>query len=264
MRRRLKGQIPPVISRLEYLRDLILNDNELSGPIPREIGELKRLENLFIFKNRINGTIPVEIGNCYSMLNIIAYDNALTGKIPEEIGLLFATLRYLDLSFNHLLGDFPVAFGRLVKLETLYLNHNKLEGMIPKEINKMVSLKHMRLEENLFRNTVMNVGPIEVYSDQTHIDLTEQWTARWNIGPNYPTGDDYTRWKAGLAAEMKGKVAKAVKGHADRLRAGAKAQEDAAPQPGGDTKKPYHPFSTKVGKESRVGFETVVCVCVYV
>ena len=160
------------------------------------------------------------------LINMIAYGNALSGKIPDQIGFLFATLRYLDLSFNHLTGEMPMGVSRLVKVETMYLNHNNLNGMIPKGINKMISLKHMRLEENEFTNTVKNVGPIEVYSDQTHIDLTEQWTERWNIGPHYPQDIEYLRWKKGREAEKAAVEAKWVKGHIDRLAAAKKTNDD--------------------------------------
>ena len=44
----LKGTLPPSLAKLTYLRDIIVNDNEMVGTIPPEIGQMRRLENLFI------------------------------------------------------------------------------------------------------------------------------------------------------------------------------------------------------------------------
>ena len=44
----LQGTLPPSLAKLMYLRDIVVNDNEIVGTIPSEIGQLRRLENLFI------------------------------------------------------------------------------------------------------------------------------------------------------------------------------------------------------------------------
>ena len=127
-----------------------------------------------------------------------------------------------------------------------YLNHNNMDGMIPKEITQMISLKHLRLEENEFSNTVQNVGPIEVYSDQTHKDLTEQWTERWNIGPHFPRdGDEFLRWKKGRQAEKAAIEAKWTKGHMDKLQNAAKAITDAVSASKPKTPGGTHPFNSE-------------------
>ena len=246
MRKGLSGTIPADVSRLEYLRDLILNDNELASTIPPEIGKMRRLENFFAYKNHLSGSLPNTIGECSSLINLVAYGNSLSGTIPPEVGNLFVTLRYIDLSFNHLTGDLPDTIGRLTEVETMYLNHNELTGMIPKDLNRMVALKHLRLEENLFINTVMNVGPVEVYSDQTHRELTEQWTDRWNTGHHYPTGAAFDRWKKGRKMKREEEEAKLVAGHAKRVADEMERRKNPpAPPPKGGAPKQSHPFPTK-------------------
>lgn len=64
------GSIPASISRLTYLKTLLLNDNSFSGTIPTTIGLLTNLQTLGLRNNRFIGTIPEEIFSISSLKTV--------------------------------------------------------------------------------------------------------------------------------------------------------------------------------------------------
>ena len=92
----MSGTIPSEIGNLTSLRDLELDDNQLSGTIPSEIGNLTSLRDLELDDNQLSGTIPSEIGNLTSLSTLWLFDNQLSGPIPSEIGNL-TSLSILEL-----------------------------------------------------------------------------------------------------------------------------------------------------------------------
>ena len=54
----LNGAIPPEITNLVELDELLLNDNHLSGPIPTELDKFAYLVNLCLENNTLTGSIP--------------------------------------------------------------------------------------------------------------------------------------------------------------------------------------------------------------
>ena len=88
------------------LKDLSLNNNQLSGIIPLEIGNLTNLNSLFINQNQFTGSIPSDIGNLTNLKELFINQNQLTGEIPESIGNL-SNIELLYLSGNQFTGQIP-------------------------------------------------------------------------------------------------------------------------------------------------------------
>lgn len=137
----VSGILDPAISKLIYLKNLILYETNVSGQIPRTLGDLSKLEILFLNSNFFNGSIPEELGNAKSLKRMDLSNNKLTGQIPESFANL-TELKSLNLSHNSLSGpllaqnlssSFPTGF---LNLDTLDVSYNNISGSVPLELAK--------------------------------------------------------------------------------------------------------------------------------
>jgi len=95
--------IPDVIEALppeSRLKQLYLEQNNLSGPIPTEIGLKITLGKLKFNNNRFTGRIPTELALLSNLHHLEMADNILSGPIPTELG------RIPRLMAMHFLGKF--------------------------------------------------------------------------------------------------------------------------------------------------------------
>lgn len=172
----LEEDIPVSLWQLTQLKYLSLGDRStLSGTIPPEISNLINLEQLIITNTELTGGIPSEIGQLPNLKFLILEDNQLTGSIPIEFGNL-PNLEQAILSSNHLNGVIPTTITNLPKLQALYLNDNQLKGTVP-DCSDMPMLQTLAvgnnqltfagLEENLDLNNFY-------YSPQDIIPLTRE------------------------------------------------------------------------------------------
>jgi len=88
----LQGSIPSALSALTELRQLLLNDNQLSNAIPAQLGNLTNLVSLGLSGNRLTGAIPISLGNLTALQVAELYSNDLSGAIPAT----FMQLTSLD------------------------------------------------------------------------------------------------------------------------------------------------------------------------
>ena len=102
----LKGSIPAHVLELYGLRDLSLDDNQISGVSPPEICKLLSLDSLSLRQNRLEHRLPLEL---------------------REL----ASLEFLDLSENNFSGVIAFTLANLTYLEILYLEVNKFTDALP-------------------------------------------------------------------------------------------------------------------------------------
>ena len=144
---RLRGRIPPELSRLSHLRYLDISDHQLTGGIPAELGQLSRLTSLLLNSNGLTGEIPVELGQLSQLGQLWIYENQLTGGIPVELGKL-TRMNALNLSDNQLTGPIPAELGQLSRLHSMRLGENRLTGPIPGELGQLSRLLVLHLFSN--------------------------------------------------------------------------------------------------------------------
>ena len=109
----LSGVVPPGLSNLVNLRELLLHDNPLRGSIPPELGSLDNLTRLELDDNDLTGTIPASLGNLTNLAHLELDDNELTGTIPASLRDLTA-LTYLRLAGgNQFTGCIPVGMTEI-------------------------------------------------------------------------------------------------------------------------------------------------------
>ncbi|XP_057471161.1 probable LRR receptor-like serine/threonine-protein kinase At3g47570 [Actinidia eriantha] len=156
----------PHIGNLNFLKNLIINNNSLGNKIPQEIGNFFRLQILALENNSFTGEIPVNISRC-SGLTYLGFDgNKLEGKIPMELGVL-TTLEVLVLRFNNLTGEIPDSFRNFTALTILSATENNLEGNIPDSLGQLTSLSRLAFGGNKLNGTV----PPSIYNISSLIEL---------------------------------------------------------------------------------------------
>ena len=107
----LSGEIPDTVGvLLTALRELYLQDNNITGDIPTSLFESGSYDRIDLGRNQLTGPIPSEIGNNTSLTFLGLAGNKLSGSIPQEIGELnILSEFYVDQ--NYLSGPIPNSFA---------------------------------------------------------------------------------------------------------------------------------------------------------
>ncbi|KAA8522823.1 hypothetical protein F0562_009246 [Nyssa sinensis] len=102
----LSGTLSGMIANLTNLRQVLLQNNNISGEIPPELGFIPNLQTLDLSNNRFSGHVPESL----ALLNALQYlrlnNNSLSGAIPLSLTKV-PQLAFLDLSYNNLSGPVP-------------------------------------------------------------------------------------------------------------------------------------------------------------
>lgn len=102
----LSGVLSGMISNLTNLKQVLLQNNNISWHIPRELGKLPNLETLDLSNNHFSGHVPESLGLLNSLQYLRLNNNSLSGAIPLSLARV-PHLAFLDLSFNNLCGPIP-------------------------------------------------------------------------------------------------------------------------------------------------------------
>ena len=143
----MTGSLPASIGNFKDLTDLSFRSNRIGGSLPDSIGKLNNLKNLDLYFNNFSGTIPSTIGNLSSLGYLNISQNQLSGTIPATVFNL-TNLLTLDLSRNKLIGEIPFSIGNLIYLQYLALFNNQLTGHIPESIGNCEILSNIFLDSN--------------------------------------------------------------------------------------------------------------------
>ncbi|KAL5548530.1 hypothetical protein UlMin_003761 [Ulmus minor] len=190
---RLQGMIP-TFSKVEYLRSLNFNGNQLEGPLPQSLLTCKMLEVLDVGNNKINGSFPNWLESLPELQVLILRSNKFYGPIGDPMTRFpFQKLRIMDLSNNNFTGHLPrkyfeslsammeshaVEFGyieedyhtdsvmvhmkglytELVKIPvffvTIDLSRNHFSGEIPNLIGRLKSLHGLNFSHNKLSGSI--------------------------------------------------------------------------------------------------------------
>ncbi|XP_072999595.1 receptor-like protein 32 [Typha latifolia] len=129
----LEGSLPPSLSNLTSLTDLVVYPGQVSGEIPSDLGaRLRRLRLLSISRNRICGGIPASLAGLPDLHTLDLGYNRLEGQIPIPLLLPSSTsLKVLILAGNGgLSGEIPPEFSA-AQLLHLDLRGNSVSGGLP-------------------------------------------------------------------------------------------------------------------------------------
>ncbi|KAL7193584.1 hypothetical protein ACSBR2_025228 [Camellia fascicularis] len=103
----------------------------LSGTLSGMIANLTNLRQVLLQNNNISGQIPPELGALPNLQTLDLSNNGFSGHVPESLGLL-SGLQYLRLNNNSLTGAIPLSLAKVPQLAFLDLSYNNLHGPVPK------------------------------------------------------------------------------------------------------------------------------------
>ncbi|KVH20893.1 Concanavalin A-like lectin/glucanase, subgroup [Cynara cardunculus var. scolymus] len=81
------GTLSRSITKLKFLTNLDLHDNNLSGELPDYVSSLVNLQNLNLSRNKFSGSIPTSWDQLSNLKYLDLSSNNLRGKIPEKLFL---------------------------------------------------------------------------------------------------------------------------------------------------------------------------------
>jgi len=127
------GTLPVELSRLQTLRNLILEEGILTGTIPSKLGEIRSLEQIDLNFNLLQGPIPEELFLLSNLRQMDLNDNELTGTISSSIQGL-AKMSFFQIENNLFTGTIPYAMGALTSLQVATMDNNQLSGEMPCDV----------------------------------------------------------------------------------------------------------------------------------
>ncbi|KAF2173386.1 hypothetical protein M409DRAFT_48371 [Zasmidium cellare ATCC 36951] len=113
---------------------------------------LDKLLDLTFFhanSNDFTGTVP-DVSRLEYLFELDLSNNHLTGNFP--LSVLSAPLTFLDLRFNELQGELPDDLFTKTDMDTIFLNDNNFSGKIPEAGN--ISTLYITLANNKFEGSI--------------------------------------------------------------------------------------------------------------
>ena len=188
---KLQGNIPQPVFILANLTQLCLSSNNFSGlhnssiftntphlellylssvgltEFPKLSGKIPMLIDLDLSDNKLNGVVPEWLHKVDSLQNLNLSHNLL--KTPMNEFSRNYNLKFLDISFNLLIGDMSSSICNASNLQVLVLSHNKLTGIIPSCLVNLQTLFILDLKNNKLNGTLPTT--FSMNTDLTFLNL---------------------------------------------------------------------------------------------
>jgi len=165
---RMTGTIPPDLWTMENLRSVFLSENRFTGPIDADsVLQEKRtmrsrrsafLRQIVIENNQLTGTIPLWMSRLRYLEYLVLSGNQLSGNLHgfAVSSTTPSAMSFMDLSSNSISGTLPDDFfssQSFPRLQHLYLDHNQLTGPLPHGGQRNF-LQQLWLHSNEFEGTI--------------------------------------------------------------------------------------------------------------
>ncbi|KAJ6287862.1 hypothetical protein OIU78_029176 [Salix suchowensis] len=145
------GEFPRSVLQATNLTFLDIRFNTFSGPVPAEVFNLD-LDVLFINNNKFSQQLPKNLGSTPALYLTLA-NNKFSGRIPRSVGSARNLLEVLFLN-NELEGCLPYEIGKLNKAVVFDVGGNKLTGPIPHSFACLEKMDRLNLAVNEFYGPV--------------------------------------------------------------------------------------------------------------
>ncbi|VAH21363.1 unnamed protein product [Triticum turgidum subsp. durum] len=133
---KLTGALPAELGmHSPSLRDIQVDDNDLSGPIPAGVCQNRGLWIISAARNRLNGSIPASLAKCPALISLQLQDNKLSGEVPAALWTETKLMTLLLQNNGGLTGALPeTLFWNMTRL---YIMNNKFRGSLPSSAAKL-------------------------------------------------------------------------------------------------------------------------------
>ncbi|KAL5202561.1 hypothetical protein ABZP36_013513 [Zizania latifolia] len=146
----LSGTLPPELGKNSpFLRDIEVDDNDLTGPIPEGVCNNRRLWIISASGNRLNGSIPASLATCPALISLQLQDNELSGEVPAALWTETKLMTLLLQNNGQLTGSLPEKL--FWNLTRLYIHNNRFSGRLPTTAAK---LQKFNAGNNLFSGEI--------------------------------------------------------------------------------------------------------------
>ncbi|XP_057721684.1 uncharacterized protein At4g06744-like [Arachis stenosperma] len=191
------GTITPQISKLPYLYELDLSNNQLSGPFPLAVLGMEtltfldirfnlfsgavppqiftqNLQVLFINNNIFNQSLPDNLGSTHILLLTLA-NNKFNGPIPTSLPKALATLTEVLLLNNQLTGCLPYEIGYLQEATVFDVGNNQLTGPLPLSLSCLEKVEVLNFGGNLLYGMVPEVVCASLMGNLVNFSLSDNY-----------------------------------------------------------------------------------------
>ncbi|KAF3959639.1 hypothetical protein CMV_015565 [Castanea mollissima] len=168
-----------LVQNMTYLRELHLDDVNISSSLPQSLANLSSLTSLSLSFCYLQGKFPSDIFLLPKIQAIdLAYNPELAGFLPKfrsrsslkELHLRetnfsgefpnsmdsLGSLNVLDLSETNLFGELPNLISNLKSLNYLDLSYTKISGEMPNSFSNLKSLNYLDLSNTNFSGALPN------------------------------------------------------------------------------------------------------------
>ncbi|PQQ15388.1 LRR receptor-like serine/threonine-protein kinase GSO2 isoform X1 [Prunus yedoensis var. nudiflora] len=169
---------PEAVNKLHELTNLTLGGCDLPPPILSSLSYInfsQSLASVDLSGNDFSTSIFLWLSNYNASLAYLDLSfNQLVGSIPDLLGNM-SSLAHLDLRYNRLEGGDPHSFARLCSLQTLFLLNNDLSGQLSKFVQILFptcaqnSLEELDLSGN---NLAGSIPDLTNLSSLENLDLS--------------------------------------------------------------------------------------------
>ncbi|KAM4090661.1 hypothetical protein ACJW30_09G078700 [Castanea mollissima] len=159
-----------IISQLQSLVQLYLQDNSLEWSIPASLFSLPSLRKLNLGNNNFSGQlhefsnqllgrpIPMSIFELQGLRSLTLSSNSFNGSLQLNLIQQLRNLTHLDLSNNNLLIEYNgtnSSLSSFIQIGTLKLASNKLKTF-PEFLRHQANLRHLDLSDNQIHGKIPN------------------------------------------------------------------------------------------------------------
>ena len=158
-----------LVQNMTYLRELHLDDVNISSSLPQSLANLSSLTSLSLSWCYLQGKFPSDIFLLPKIQAIdLSFNQDLVGFLPKfRSPSSLKELRLLDTNFS---GEFPNSMDNLGSLNVLDLSETNLFGELPNSISNLKSLNYLDLSSSNFLGAIPpSIGNLSQF---THLSLS--------------------------------------------------------------------------------------------
>ena len=158
-----------LVQNVTYLRELHLDDVNISSSPPQSLANLSSLTSLSLSSCYLHGTFPSDIFLLPKMQAIdLTYNPKVVGFLPKFQSR--SSLKKLHLRATNFSGEFHNSMDSLRSLNVLDISETNLFGELPNSISNLKSLNYLDLGSNNFSGAILpSIGNL---SQLTHLSLS--------------------------------------------------------------------------------------------